>query len=362
MKPDAAKIEKWVKQHFPDYKKRTGKNGSELVIANPFYGNDKKKFNISLAKGICHDWRDDTWALPANPKTGKVNKSFIKFVRLYKKCTYDQAIKEVFGSGQDALQYYRPELISEPDNIEVIQVQLPKTALPLSLDDSAHNDTKLAVLVRRYLLSRGYTDETIAEKMLMYDGSSVVWPYFEYEELVYWQSRSILNKRFKFPDAEVRDGEKVIGKLDVGKSDFLYGFDDVKYGSYVILVESIFNQNTLGAQALATGGATLSKTQVSKLKLLSPSSIILAADSDKAGIKSIIANAKLLTQNLSSKIFYSICSIPEAKDWNELYTICKLGVSEIRTVFDKGIKPYNIASISQLVERLLKKDKSKLIS
>ncbi len=358
IKIDPAKIEKWVKTNFPDYIKRSGKNGEELVIANPFYGNDSKKFNINLSKAVCHDWRDDSWALPVNPKTGKANKSFIKFVKLYRKCSYDQAIKEVLGSAVDLKSLYRPEAISEPNNLAVLDVELPSSATALSVADD-----KISVIIKRYLHSRGYTDEQISSKMLMYKGTEVIWPYFEYEELVYWQSRSIINKRFNFPDSEVYVGDKLKGKIEVGKSDFLYGFDDVKYGSYAIITEAIFDQNTLGEQALASGGATLSKTQIKKLKLLGAKKIILAADADKAGIKSIISNAKALTA-AGFKVYYSVCPLDSgAKDWNEQFTLNKLSLPEIRKLFDSCIVPYNILSLSKLVEQAKKfNDQSKHLS
>jgi hypothetical protein len=335
-------IEQWVKKHFPDYIK---KSDEYIVISNPFYGNDKKKFNISLTKGFCHDWRDDTWAHPVNPKTGKLNRSFIKFVKLYRKCSYDQAIREVLGSSASIKQYYRPELISESDNALVVDVQLPQHAASLSLED-----TKLTKVIKNYLISRGYTDQSIKDKMLMYEGTDVVWPYFEYEELVYWQSRSVLNKRFKFPDKEKYENGVLIGKNNKGKADYLYGFDDVKLGKYLIITEAIFCQNTLGDQCVASGGALLSSTQISKMKLLSPNSVILAADNDHAGIKSIVQNSKML-KNAGFKVFYSICPADEeCKDWNDLFTIRKMSHQDIRKVFEDNIKPYNISSMYNLLK------------
>lgn len=344
-------IEQWVKKYFPDYIK---KSEEYLVISNPFYSNDKKKFNISLTKGFCHDWRDDSWAAPPNPKTGKLNRSFIKFVKLYRKCSYDQALKEVLGASASIKHYYRPEAISQFDNIEVVNVKLPKNATSLALEDN-----KSATIAKNYLVSRGYTIDKIKEKMLMYEGTNIIWPYFEYEELVYWQSRSILNKRFQFPDTDVYEGNKLVGKLDIGKSDFLYGFDDVKLGSYVIITEAIFCQNTLGEQCVASGGAALSTTQVSKLKLLNPKSIILAADNDVAGLKSILHNAKLLI-NAGYKVYYSICPDETGcKDWNDQFTIGYKSLQEIRNIFDSCIAAYNVNSMFKISKILADKLKSR---
>ena len=80
----AAKIIKYIEDNF-EYKTR--RDGKEYVINNPLNGDTGFHFNINPDKGVCHDWRGDEWAGPINPESNKRNVSFIKFIRLYKKCS-----------------------------------------------------------------------------------------------------------------------------------------------------------------------------------------------------------------------------------------------------------------------------------
>lgn len=321
----------FVSKNF-DYKRRRGKNGEELVICNPFDGSTKKKFNISLEKAVCHCWTGDEWAGPVNPKTGKRNTSFINFVSIYKKCSIKEAISIIFGNNH--YKYVRISNSTSPQLPTTNEIKLPKNK---RLSES---NTRQAKICNNYLRSRGYTEETIKQNDIRYCGSEIIWPYYEYGEIVYWQSRSVLNKRFSFPDDKVVENDRVVAKLGVGKSDFLYGFDKVIPGTYVILVEAIFCQNTLGENALAMGGAVLSTVQAKKLRLLSPKAVVLAADNDKAGLKSILRNAEILRRlNLPISYCHVGNEYPDAKDWNDLFKISKLKLPEIRSYFESQIKP-----------------------
>jgi hypothetical protein len=323
-------IENWIIKHF-DYKKRVGKKGPELVIANPFHGNDKKKFNISLTKAICHDWRGDDWA-PISPESGDRNCSFIKFVQLYRNCSYREAVLEVLGAAGKAFLYARAEDRPEPKELE----ESPSVALPVGTKPLSPSD-KQACALYKWLGSRGYSIEDVARYNLYHLGMDVYWPYYEYGVLVYWQSRSRLNKRFNFPSAN---------------KEYLYGFDDVEPASYLILTESIFDKHTLGDQVLASGGAALDNGQVKKIKILGPrDGIILSPDNDVAGIKSIIENAKILIR-VGYLVFYSIppkiYNGIEVKDWNDLLVKCDLSRSMVRELHDNNIIRYNIKNSAKL--------------
>ncbi len=343
-------IENWVAKRF-DYKKRSGRNGYELVLANPFYHNDNKKFNISLDRGVCHDWRDDSWAGPINPETGNRNCSFIKFVRLYLKCTYKEALESILGSSGDISDYLSPESrITDKESQKTFSVTLPAGARLLS-----GSTDRQAIALNKWLGSRGYTSEDIGKYELYHLGMDVYWPYYEFDTLVYWQSRSRLNKRFNFPELDVYDKSgKAIGVTNGSKGDFIYGFDDIEPASYIIITEAIFDKHVLGKQASASGGAILTDNQIKKIRILGPrDGVILAPDNDKAGIKSIVANTVLL-QRQGFKVFYSLPPKLKykdgdeekiAKDWNELGQFV-VGFSEVRNLHDNNIK---LASKKNLV-------------
>ena len=343
------KITAWVYKNFPDCKPRKG--GEELRICNPFDGDDGYHFNISVLKGLCHDFRGDISWVGFNPNTGKLQyRTFIRFVQSYLtqkhgRCSYPEALQDVLGASSGAialLKWHRTRLLPETKETTAL-------ALPDGTTEFGQSQPKLVAGLLAWLASRGVDDRKISKYNIMYCGLNVVWPYYEYDsEPVYWQCRSRINKIFRFPPESV----------GVTKGQFFYGFDQVEPASFAIITESIFGCLTLEDQCLATGGASITETQVKKLRLLGPKDgIILAPDNDKAGIESILHNAAQL-QPLGYPIFYSlppIAKLPDgllSKDWNDLVKIASQ--VEIRTTFEKSVKPYNVQQRLYLENKLKK--------
>lgn len=335
-------ITAWVMKHFPDCKQR--KQGAELVINNPFDDDSGFHLNISVLKGVCHDWRGDAaWSGPINPRTGKHSCSFLNFVRLFLNCTFHQAAKAVsLASGTTVMSLKATGRqgastgVSEPT--EKPLVAIPPGAEPL------HQSTQtiMAGLVSRWLQSRGVSPTMATFHNIHHLATDVIFPYYEYGQLVYWQQRSAINKVFRFPSEE---------QFGVSKGQFLYNFDGIEPASYLIVTESIFGCYTIGAQCGATGGADMTELQARKIKLLGPrDGVILSPDNDGAAFKSILHNGKHLVR-YDLPVFFSIPpALPytdedgrerTTKDWNELYTKLKMPVAEIRAVFDRNITPLN---------------------
>ena len=322
-------IEAWVKAHFPDCKPR--KNGRELRINSPFLPDTGYNFNINPAKGKCHDWRGDHWA-GINPRTGKLcERSFLRFVQVFLNCSYQAALQNVLGDRPDGFLPAGAVTRPEPSECkEDATVALPKGTQPLLGSKSQ----KLAARVLRWLAGRGISQELVGRYNIMHSGLDAIWPYYEYGQLVYWQSRSSISKRFQFPDLAEGSGK-----------EFLYGFDKAQPARYVILTEAILDSLVLDRQALAIGGAELSVRQISKLKLLGPRrGIILALDNDRAGIEGILTNAGLL-----SHLGYPLlAAIPPklswrgilTKDWNDVGRA--VGWQAVITRFKEAIKPLTV--------------------
>jgi hypothetical protein len=341
------KIAAWVYRNFPDCKPR--KNGDELRICNPFNDDTGYHFNISCIKGYAHDWRGDSSWVGYNPNTGKLQyRTFIRFVQLYLtqkrgSCSFTEAIQDVLGasSGARALfKWQRTRLL--PETKETVSLALPDGTAKFG-----QSQPKLIAGLVSWLNSRGVDDRKIKKYNIMHSGLDVVWPYYEYDpEPVYWQCRSRLNKVFRFPPENV----------GVTKGEFFYGFDQVEPASYVAITESIFVCLTLEDQCLATGGASMTHTQVQKLKLLGPrDGIILTPDNDKAGIESILHNAALI-KPLGYKIFYAlppIVKLPDgsfSKDWNDLVKVAS--TAEIKKTFEISVKPLNMQQKLYLENRM----------
>lgn len=341
------KITTWVYKYFPDCKPRKG--GEELRINNPFDGDTGFHFNIGVEKGFSHDWRGDGWA-GHNPHTGKLqHRTFLRFVQQYLtqqrgRCSFAEALQDVLGASSDAralLRQHKARLI--PEAKETISLELPN-----GTEEFNQDQPKLVAGLLSWLSGRGVDDRKIKKYKIMHSGLDIVWPYYEYEdEPVYWQSRSRINKVFRFPPESI----------GVTKGQFLYGFDQVEPASFVVITESIFGCLTLEEQCLATGGASITQMQAKKLKLLGPKEgIILAPDNDKAGIESIFHNFIVL-EPMGYKIYYALPPLVKlpgssslSKDWNDLVKVANS--AEIRKTFDDSVKPFNIQQKLYLKSRL----------
>lgn len=351
----SSKIIAWIESNF-EYRVR--KNGEEYTICDPFTGDSKFKFNINPENGVCHSWHGDEWAGPVNPKTGRRNCSVINFVKTYRRCSYREALSEILGENEISEYMKFDSRVNESAEEKRLVAVLPAGVelLSSSID-------RQALSLIKWLKSRGYTDKNIEKAELYHLGMDVYWPYFEFEELVYWQSRSRLNKRFEFPPEEIynKDGE-VVGKTIGTKGDYLYGFDNIEMASYIIITEAIFDQNTLGEQCLASGGCDLTVNQINKIKLLGPKKgIILSPDNDDAGIGSIVRNKQML-ESLNIPMFYSLPpkmkyeqngKIFYTKDWNEIGQHVT-GYDNIRRLHDEGIKKITFKEVIRLKNMLSK--------
>lgn len=337
-------IESWVARYF-DYKPR--KSGEELRICNPFDGDTGYHFNISIVKATCNDWRGNEW-VGINPRTGEPNKcTFLKFVQLYKGCSFPEAIKDVLGASFDIRSFRAARKYQEQkESQEKAALCLPDGSRPLR-----EASGKIASGLKAYLKSRGIDDRKLAKYRMMYDSFEIVWPYYEYDELVYWQSRSRINKRFNFPPEST----------GVKKSEFIYGFDYIEPSSYLIITEAILDAQTIDEQSAASGGAIIQPKQARKIKALNPrNGIVLAPDNDVAGMQSILSNYKILEQ-FRFPIYFSIPPEIEyeengekkvTKDWNDVGKV--EGWKRVKPILDKNTEKLSISTRVKLSSRISK--------
>ena len=326
MRPTPDQVLNWVSTHF-DYKTR--KDGAELVICNPFDGDTGYHFNISVDNGgACHDWRSDQWASSPSGEMGK--RSFLRFVQLFKGCSYVEAVREVCGVAVNP----RTHLAARNRQTAAEPAPGLSVALPVGTERlSDPGQPKLKAIVKNWILSRGITEAQIEKYDIRHAGLEVVFPYYEWSELVYWQTRSISAKVFRFPDASI----------GVTKGQFLYGFDFVEPASHLVILESIIDAILIGEQCVAIGGAALASDQIKKIGLLGPrKGIILAADNDIAGVESVLENGRLLT-NAGFKVFHSIPPAVKygdktVKDWGE-YAQHVCGIDNIKRALEDHVEP-----------------------
>lgn len=299
-KPSAPQIVRWIEVNIPNHSvRKSGKRGDIYLVDNPTIpGDSGQHIGICPAEGWVHDFR---------PHMAKYSGSFLKFVMNIRSCSFQEAIKEVCGQGvniRSILAARRVEQPQEETDEIVSDITLPDYFFPLTSDTLPI--AKAVAL--SYLKSRQLSEEEANKYKVHYSSIAVLFPYIEYGELVYWQSRELINKKYMFP---VDSGGKSV-------EDFLHGFDFVEPNTEIILVESIFNEVVIGEGALATGGAALKHKQFRRIRnVLLPNRIILAPDNDDAGITSLERNFKILNQSFRNKIWYCIPPNPH-KDWNDM--------------------------------------------
>lgn len=254
--------------------------------------------------------------------------TFIHFVCQFLGCSWRDALRTVCGD--EARYSFTRKAVTEVE-LEVL-IDLPTGCLPLW--DSEH--PQMSRMLHSWLNSRGMSAADVERHRIHHLGAEVIWPYFEDGILVYWQSRSRLDKKFRFPPSSA----------GVGKGDFLYGFDEIEPTTHVVITEAIFDKLALRHQSVATGGAILTDKQLSLIRALGPrDGVILAPDNDTAGRASVSANGKKLKAK-GHRVYYSLP--PElpytidgeertTKDWNELgqYVV---GWDEVPTLMERGIR------------------------
>ena len=307
----------WASRNL-EYKSRKG--GTELVLNNPFDGDTGFHFNINTTKGVVHDWR---------PGHQHFDGSFLRFVQKYKNCSFFEALRDVCGQGVDLRAILRPPRVEEVEE----EPQEPNFELPAgALSFRTPCDDKIRQIALTYLAGRGITEEMAKKHNLHYNVNMIYFPYLEYGVQVYWQGRTILGKKFEFPEVSA----------DIGKTSFLYGFDNCEPYEPLIINESIIDSITLGDHATASGGAGMSLKQAKKIRAIRPSRVILAPDRDYEGVMSIQGNLELLQSVMPDNTEYRfVIPPPPFKDWNEMWR------NSPRAYVNDHLKPITFPNIRQ---------------
>lgn len=216
--------------------------------------------------------------------------------------TYSQAYK-FLGVFKDT-PYLEAEIITHKDFYQA--PQLPEGFKVLSLGDS-----QVAKLARAYVKKRGLDPDLLALKGVGYCDKGdyagcIVFPYHQQGQLVYYQARKYIHTggpKFKFPRQE---------EFGIGKTSVIYNIDALHLFDDIDIVESMFNAETLGDNAIAIGGKAISHSQFTAI-LKSPCktiSILLDPDAYYLALK--------LGMNLAEYKKVKVVKLPEGTDVNEL--------------------------------------------
>lgn len=319
-------IKNWVSKHF---KYKVKSRGKQINIHNPFISDNGWHFWISLEKDENKHKKRNYWVHDFRPQYSQFNSSFVRFVQNYKNISYHEALQDICGKSislKDRLREERDEEKEEEEEI-VELVELPKSK---GFDEKGSSIAR--EIAENYLKSRAILSKA-TKYSLRYTPTSIVCPYIEFGEQVYWQLRDISPKRFEFPNE---------GKTGLKKTDFVFGFDHVEPLSDIMIVEAIFDAISIDNCAVATGGTGVQNRQARKIRILNPKRIILCPDNDKAGRKALRRDFEFLQGYFDDSSLY-FCFPPDGfKDWNEMEQN-KLNSS--RHFIQDNIKPLTLRSI-----------------
>jgi DNA primase len=328
-------IRRWVDINFD--KVKVHKHGKELSVCNPFDGDTGFHLWINTDKGVCRDWR------PSHQFGGK--KGGISFLRLVQKMrgiSFRQAVREVCGYDLDPRQMFikrKKQLESIDEEVaDEDETALPEGATPINIDKPYRN------IIMAYL-NRRKIDEDLAKSFnLHYTLSTIIFPYYEFEVLVYWQSRDISSKVYMFPPP--MEG--------ISKSQVLYGFDHIETDSDIYIVEGNMEVLTLGSDTAGIGGSLISEDQAKKMRLLRPKRIIWAMDNDNEG-KVGIRKGYRVVKRFMPDVPQMFVLPPEeyngkkVKDWNDMAKASS--VEETRQYARSNIKLFNMSVLSSFMKR-----------
>lgn len=313
IKPTPDQIKSWIKKNFGDNFK-VAKRGTEIRVNNPLSFDDSYHLWINLRKGVVNDFRP-------NYKSG-VAGGFLSFVMKYRGISFREAVKEVIGEVD-----FKKHNIFHDDDLDHTDQNF-KIELPSGFKKLTYDNDLVSSAVKKYLNKRCIANGKIYVLGIGHCGTDVVFPYYEFRHIVYWQQRSIIDKRFLFPDGG-------------NKSKYVYGIDSIDPTDPVIVTESIFN-SLMFENAVAVGGSDFSDDQKQKLRKLGIKKLILAFDNDNAGRSGIAKTFEKL--NPYFDLFYSLTD--GEPDWNDV--AMSEGVEEPLRMLKRNVRKLDFGAVVKL--------------
>lgn len=173
------------------------------------------------------------------------------------------------------LKAYEGKAYIEPliERIEVSDVQLPKGYVNIALGNSMQ-----AKNIRRYVKRRGFKISDVSLKGWGYciEGDYLgylIIPFHAGGRLVYFNGRRVMGSGPKYMNP-------TIDEFGVGKSMIMYNTDALALYNRVYLTEGAINADTIGDNAMATGGKKIADYQVSMVLKSDVEEVVIILDPD----------------------------------------------------------------------------------
>lgn len=197
---------------------------------------------------------------------------------------------------------YREEVIKEYEHVDVV---FPEYYKPLKYGDSI-----VAKGARNYMgKKRGLDIDRLHDNGFGYcdDGEYfgyIIMPYYVNGKLVYYQTRNFMGSGAKFKNPPVEE-------FGIGKSNILYNVDSLWLYNSTHIVESVINAETIGDNAIASSGKSLSPKQITTIIASPVKRVTILLDPDAFYTKAIPLAFTLLPYKQ-----VKLVNLPEGQDVN----------------------------------------------
>lgn len=181
----------------------------------------------------------------------------------------------------EGLRYLEPQV----ERVERKPIYLPEGYVNIAMGNST-----LSNIMRKYVIKRGFDVGEVSLKGWGYCNKGdyfgyLILPFYTGGKLTYFNGRLVVGSGPKYRNPQIEE-------FGIGKSLILYNADALAIYDEVYLLEGIFNADTLGDNAIATGGKNISDYQISLINKSPIKRIIVVLDPD-AAINSIKVGLKM---------------------------------------------------------------------
>lgn len=265
-----------------------------MVIPSLFISHDPKRhMSINLETGL--------WQCFKSGNKGNFIQLYAQLTGISFREAYKKFLVEAFFS-EPSEEPKAPESPSQEDiDAEFSNFKL----LDVDCNGCVYNSEAVLFLISRGLVNQGpfyYCDTGL------YAGRMII-PYLHEDRCIFFQGRAL--------NTELQP--KYLNYRGVKSSHILYPFD-YQSTEPLYVCEGVFDAlslRALGYNATTTTSCYVSHQQISQLKFYQ-GPVVVAYDTDEAGLKGLRNFEMIRRRNRMSKIYYAHPPKPH-KDWNEAY-------------------------------------------
>jgi hypothetical protein len=163
------------------------------------------------------------------------------------------------------------------EEVEAYQLKT-ETVLPEGYRNIKRGDSVLAKSARAFVKRRGFNINKMSRKGWGYGTKDkyfgyIIMPFYVDNKLVYFNARLFLGSGPKFNNPDITE-------FGLGKSFIIYNKDALYLYKTIWIVESVTNSETIGDNACAMGGKSLSAVQINEIIKSPCEKIIIGLDLD----------------------------------------------------------------------------------